>query len=107
MRGTQRLHHWPLFLDSMCFSGCTGRPFLPGREGRQVPLHTKVSPIERGLNEVPGVFEDVFLAVFLGEDRVKHELLRSVLAVHLDGRLVYEADGPLAVLVDLVPENER
>lgn len=66
-----------------------------------------VSPVECRLHKIPGVFEDVGLAVSLGEDRVEHELLRPVLAVHLDRRLVDEANGSLAVLVNLVPDVTR
>lgn len=61
------------------------------------------SPVEGGLYEVPGVLENVGLTLVLGKDRVEHELLGPVVPVHLDGGVVHETDGPLAVLVDLVP----
>lgn len=78
--------------------GATLRTFLKIRRG--------ASPIECRLNEVPGVLKDVFLAMFLGEDRVEHKLLRPVVAVHLDGGLVHEANGPLTVLVDFISEHD-
>ncbi len=62
------------------------------------------SPVEGRLDKVPGVFKDIGLAMCLGEDRVEHKLLRSVLTVHLHRRLVDETNGSLAVLVHFVSD---
>lgn len=65
--------------------------------------HLHLSPVEGGLDKVPGVLEDGRLALVFREDRIEHELLRPVVAFHLHRRLVQEADGSLAVLIQLVP----